>query len=335
MSTPSDDIILVHYTFSPYARRIVWYLALRGIPYAQCLVAPILPREDISALGVKYRRIPILSIGRDIYCDTRLILLKLESLFPSHALGASSSRSETALAQLLEQWTVDGGVFPRCGQLIPADVPLIKDPKFKKDREDYAGRSWQESDIIAGRPEALAAMRGFFGFLEEGLLADGREWIGGTEAPSMADIHSVWPFYWVLGIPGALPPHLFSAEIYPKVYAWVARFSSAVDAAKKTAPEPVTLQGEELVKRVTSAEFAEQTARVDEEDPLGLKEGQEVEFWPTDTGFNHKDRGKLVGLTKVEVVIEAQSKVEGKVVRIHAPRVGFRVRAVGGGGSKI
>ena len=71
---------------------------------------------------------------------------------------------------------------------------MIKDPKFKKDREDYAGRSWQESDIVAERPEALVAMRRFFGFLEEGLLADGREWIGGTKAPSMADLNCEFLF---------------------------------------------------------------------------------------------------------------------------------------------
>ena len=146
---------------------------------------------------------------------------------------------------------------------------------------------------------------------------------------------AVWPFHWLQGIPGALPPHLFSPEIYPKVYAWVARFDSAVAAAKNSAPEPATLEGEELVKRVTSAEFAEKETKVDEDDPLGLKQGQEVEVWPTDTGFNHKDRGRLVGLTKVEVVIEVQSKVGGKVMRIHAPRVGFRVRAIGGDGSKM
>lgn len=90
-----------------------------------------------------------------------------------------------------------------------------------------------------------------------------------------------------------------------------------------------------MLKYVTSAEFSEQETRVDEDDPLGLKEGQVVEVWPTDTGFRNKDRGRLVGLTKVEVVIEVQSKVGGRVVRVHAPRVGFRVRAVGGDGSKI
>ena len=58
-----NDIVLFHYPFSPYARRITWYLNLRGIDFAQCLVPPYLPREDINALGVKYRRIPIMSIG--------------------------------------------------------------------------------------------------------------------------------------------------------------------------------------------------------------------------------------------------------------------------------
>ena len=32
-----DKIILFHYSYSPYARRITWYLALRGIPYSQCV----------------------------------------------------------------------------------------------------------------------------------------------------------------------------------------------------------------------------------------------------------------------------------------------------------
>lgn len=89
------------------------------------------------------------------------------------------------------------------------------------------------------------------------------------------------------------------------------------------------------MKHVTSADFAEKELRIDEDDPLGLKEGQDVEVWPTDTGFRHKDRGRLVGLTRDEVVVEAQSKVGGKVVRIHAPRGGFKVQAVQDGGSKI
>ena len=40
----------------------------------------------------------------------------------------------------------------------------------------------------AMRPEALTHIRDGFEFLENGLLADGREWILKTEKPALADI---------------------------------------------------------------------------------------------------------------------------------------------------
>lgn len=182
-----NDIVLFHYPFSPFARRVIWYLTLRGIDYAQCMQPPYLPREDINALGVKYRRIPIMTIGRDVYCDTRLILSKLESRFPNGALGASQP-DQKAVEKLLEKWTIDGGIFMRMAQAIPPEMPLLKDPKFTKDREDYTGASWSQENRKAVRPEAIAHIRDAFEFLETGLLADGREWILKTEKPSLADI---------------------------------------------------------------------------------------------------------------------------------------------------
>ena len=146
-----------------------------------------LPREDINALGVNYRRIPIMSIGRNVYCDTRLILLKLEERFPSGALGASQPQQK-AVEKLLESWTIDGGIFVRAAQVIPPQMPLLNDPKFIKDREDYTGRSWDKKNIEAIRPEGLAHVRDAFVFLETGLLADGRQWVLETEEPSLADI---------------------------------------------------------------------------------------------------------------------------------------------------
>ena len=68
---------------------------------------------------------------------------------------------------------------------------------------------------------------------------------------------AIWPFYWLLELKGVLPPSHFSKEKFPKVYAWVDRFSKAVSTAKSTAPEPTTLNGAEAVKYVTQAEFSE------------------------------------------------------------------------------
>jgi glutathione S-transferase len=146
-----------------------------------------MPRPDLSALGVKYRRIPVMAIGRDIYCDSRIIIRKLEELFPDGALGASQPE-EKAIEKFLEIWAIEAGLFVRASQLIPTSMPLLNDPKFTKDREDYSGRSWSKEDIAANRPEALAAIRNGFKFLEATLLADGREWVLKTEKPTLADI---------------------------------------------------------------------------------------------------------------------------------------------------
>lgn len=328
-----NDIVLFHYPFSPFARKVIWYLTLRRIEYGQCIQPVYLPREDMNALGVKYRRIPIMSIGRDIYCDTRLILQKLEEKFPSGALSAPQP-NQKAVEKLLQNWTIDG-IFARAAQVLPPEMPLLKDPKFVKDREDYTGTSWERRNIEAMRPEGLTHIRDAFVFLETGLLADGRQWILNTQKPSLADIEAVWPFHWLLGVEGALPPSLVSDEKFPKVYAWIDRFSKAVLTAKSSAPKPVTLKGAEAVKYVIQAEYSEPEGNVDANDPLGLKKGQDVESWPIDSGFRHHDRGNLVSLTSKEVVLVSQSKIGGKEVRIHHPRSNFRIRAVVAGGAHL
>ena len=43
-----------------------------------------LPRPDLAdRLGVTYRRIPVLAIGKDVYCDSSLIASVLERRFPA------------------------------------------------------------------------------------------------------------------------------------------------------------------------------------------------------------------------------------------------------------
>ncbi len=135
---------------------------------------------------------------------------------------------------------------------------------------------------------------------------------------------------------GALPPSLFGKENFPKIYAWIDRFSSTLKAARNSAPKVVTLKGPEAIQYITQAEFTEPSGEVDAQDPLGLKKGQDVESWPIDSGFNHRDRGQLVALTRQKVVLKAQAKIGHKDVHIHHPRTNFRIRAVSkGGNSKL
>ncbi|KAE8454031.1 hypothetical protein EG329_007807 [Mollisiaceae sp. DMI_Dod_QoI] len=316
--------------------RIVWYLNLRQIPYTQCIQPPTLPRPDLKSLGTSYRRIPLLSIGSSIYLDTRLILHVLSTLFPpSPSHPPLSSPQTQGLEKLFQIWSVDSG-FKSAAALLPASLPLLKDEKFRKDREDFTGTKWSEGGVERGRREAVVEMRNAFEMLERDFLGDGRVWIAGEdEGPTLMDIEAVWLVHWLVGLPGALPAEVFSKTEFPMVFAWVERFDKATREAAKKLGKPKTVKGAEAREIMKKGGWMEEMEWVvQERDPSGLRKGMVVEVWPTDSGFNHKDRGVLVGLDWKEVVIESRME-DGNPVRIHAPRHGFRIREAKDGGAKL
>ncbi|KAI1499822.1 hypothetical protein F5X99DRAFT_410610 [Biscogniauxia marginata] len=358
MTTPAQDlpIVLYHYHLSPYARKVVWYLTLRKIPFSQCLQPPILPRPDVAVLGIAYRRIPLMSIGRDVYLDTRLILAKLEQLYPPGAshpglLSANDPDRDRALAHLLSQRAA--ALFTRAAQLLPA--AQVSNPAFVRDRaalmgidadkpEGLAAAPLAPANLAKQRPGALVEARDAVAFLEETLLADGREWISPIEmkvgggkmnknGPSLVDIEAVWLWHWLNGIPEALSPEVIGKDSFPKVFAWMDRFDAFLKEGTKEQGAPRTLGGEPAAELIARASFAEPEGQVDAADPVviaeGFEKGQSVLLWPTDYGFLNKDKGQLVGMDKTEYVIETQSKFGS--IRVHAPRIGFRVGKAGGG----
>lgn len=127
---------------------------------------------------------------------------------------------------------------------------------------------------------------------------------------------------WVANTKGSLPADLVSDSIFPKAYAWIKRFHAAVKAAKASAPKVVSLKGKEAAEQILSAGFAEAKLGVNSADSQkSLKEGDEVEVLPTDTGFSHRDKGTLIGLTGDEIVISLQNGL-----RLHTPRINFKVQ---------
>ncbi|KAH9900287.1 glutathione S-transferase [Xylariomycetidae sp. FL2044] len=351
-------VVLYHYEASPYARKVVWYLTLRKIPYTQCLQPPMLPRPDLSAtLGVQYRRIPILAIGRDVYVDSRLILRKLETLYPPSAAhpGLSSPSPEGSLIEaLLSRTVTDGGIFATAASLIPPSAPVLRDERFLRDRAGLVGGSaaasasaspFSPAALEARRPEALSEMKGYVRMLEETLLSDGRPWILGTEGPSLADIEAVWPLHWLTTMPGALPVEIVGMRTFPRVFGWIERFTAAVKQGEQKVEQPRTVEGEEAGRLVFGSGFAEEEKDgegvTDESVDLVVKserlvKGCGVRFWPTDTGSSHKDSGRLAWIDASEVVLETVGNAEGAgSLRVHAPRHGFRVTRDDGAAARL
>ena len=152
-------------------------------PSARCQsIGHILPTDPSSCRLVKTCTVTLGS-----FCRSWNSCFPMERL-GHHSLKAKHCRSSSRSGQF------DGGVFNRASQLIPASMPLLNDPKFTTDRQDFSGRSWEKSKIEASRPEALAHIRNAFNLLETTLLSDDREWVLKTEKPSLGDIEGERPW---------------------------------------------------------------------------------------------------------------------------------------------
>lgn len=284
-----------------------------------------MPRPDLAAIDVGYRKIPIMAIGKDVYCDSRLILSKLESVYPESTLSPSTP-AEGGLRKLFENYATDGGIFGNAVKLIPFwhDNGLLKNEVFLNDRQKLmGGRRMTAEAMEAGRPDGLQHLRQAFHLLETTFLADGRDWILATQAPSLADIDAVWPFEWLMLDPNmkdALPEAYVSAKIFPKTFAWVNRFMAFVEKSKSAHPKPISLDGKAMAQRILDSTSTDEIGFI-RDDPLKLQQGDEVEIFPSDYGQTGKTVGQLIGLTTNEVTIR-----NSKGLHVHFPRWNFSIK---------
>lgn len=171
-----------------------------------------MPRPDLALLPVAYRRIPILAVGRDIYLDTRLILRKLESLFPAHkALGATNAHDKF-VAGLIERYTIEGPVFGIAAGLVPVDIAT--ESTFNNDRKGFLGRDWSKEELEDGRGDCLSYVKSMFDFFESTVFQDGREWVLNSDGPKIADIDGKcnhWSLKDTWKYPCSLPDDWFDA----------------------------------------------------------------------------------------------------------------------------
>ena len=76
-----SDIIFHHYPPSPVAEKVRKTFGIKGLSWASCEENRLPPRPELFAMTGGYRRIPVMQIGADIYCDTQCILRELISAF--------------------------------------------------------------------------------------------------------------------------------------------------------------------------------------------------------------------------------------------------------------
>lgn len=347
MSTkPLPEPIIFTFPESVFGRRLERYLNLRRIAFTTILVPPRIPRPILSdGLSILHRRIPIVALGRDIYIDTRLILRKLEELFPDSpehpTLGAKDGFGR-GFEDLIEGWVIDAGPFWRASGTIPPQAPLMRDEEWVEDRRKGSGGTFTREALVQGRPWCLSQLRIHFSIVES-MLADSRRWIlGNGDLPGLADIHACWVFDWAINMAGDMfvaeteqdeavgdARRVLNEKEFPKTHAWVRRFRKTCDDA--AAGNTFTrLDGQHaeagIVKQIKKADlFEEELLPFDDSDALSLRRGQIVSIAPADFGFTHEDKGELVGLSVREAVIYVNSGE--KKLRLHFSRVNFKIQS--------
>src|SRR5512145_1916572 len=94
-------LILHHYDISPYAEKIRAILGLKGLAWRSVHIPIVMPKPDLTALTGGYRLTPVLQVGADIYCDTKVIARRLERERPEPTLYP---RGTEALERAMSVW---------------------------------------------------------------------------------------------------------------------------------------------------------------------------------------------------------------------------------------
>ncbi len=300
------EIILHQYPTSPFSEKVRKILAFKRVPWRAVEQPMWNPKPKLTPLTGGYRRIPVMQIGADVYCDTACIVRKLEKLHPSPTLYPAAQRGA---AEIIAWWS-DRQLFGMIAGLVLAGIGQSLPAEFKADREAMAP-GLRIDALPALAPHGLTQLRAACQAIERQLAA--RAFLLGAEF-SLADaacFHSLWfarmdPSTWA--IPCALPA----------LQAWFARVEAIGDGTSRPMAPDAAL--------AIAAESTPDTAPgAEAPDPSGARPGDRVTVAADDYGCDPV-AGEIVGLDADEVAIRRHDAQVGDVV-VHFPRAGFRIAA--------
>jgi len=303
----THEIIFHHYPTSPFSEKVRVAFGIKQLAWRSVEQPVIMPKPDLIPLTGGYRKIPVMQIGADIYCDTQIILRELERRYPTPSIFPVKNGLAYAIAfwsdRLFFMPTV-GVVFSEIGHMVPEE--------FKQDRAKMSGSTFSTEAMAAAAPFAKDQWRAHADFVAE-TLEDGRDYMGGAK-PGAADIHAYMNFWWIK----AALPHLAGGMLseFPKVEAWGARIA-ALGHGKQTAMDP------KEALAIAKAATSDAKPETDAADPRGFKSGDKVAVSADDYGRD-PIAGEIVFSNRHEIAILRNAPEVGEVV-VHFPRAGFAV----------
>lgn len=294
------EIVLHHYDTSPFSEKVRVMLGVKGLAWRSVIQPVIMPKPELIPLTGGYRRIPVMQIGADVYCDSQVILAELEARHPDPpVIGAADWPVNLWADRQWFQATV-AVVFAEMGDAVPR--------AFIEDREKLSGRPFDIAAMKAAAPFARAQWRAFAAWVDDGLA--GGDFLGGA-TPSLADIAAYMNVWWLAGAAPRTADELLSG--LERAQAWRARVAAIGHGRRSemSAAEALVVAGHALSAPPPPSE----------PDPLGLRPGDAVVVQADDYGRDPV-RGTLVALNRSRAVV-ARECGELDMLHVHFPRAGY------------
>jgi glutathione S-transferase len=305
------DIILHLYPRSPFAEKIRAAFGIKGLRWRSVVQPRMAPKPDLTALTGGYRRIPVMQIGADIFCDTRCILRELEHRFPRPSLYPAGT---AGLADMIAAWAdrdlfaaALGLVFGLHGDRFP--------PELHADRARFtAGRfdGWNSAKMRTRLAELRRQIAIQCGWIEHTLSRDNGFLLG--DAPSLADLAVYHPLWYLRGN----LENDSGLDGYPRVRAWMTRMEAiGHGAVEELAPGDALT----MARDATPAAILRDT--IDAANPW--QPGTRVTVTPDDWGFDPVE-GAIAGIGADAIALRRNDPAIGAVT-VHFPLQGFEIRS--------
>ena len=305
------DIFLHHYPPSLFSEKIRLMLGYLNLPWKSVIIPSIMPRPLLMPLSGGYRKTPVLQIGANVYCDTRIIaraLARHAGDTTLYAHGFTAHRVADWADSHLFQVTVAINFSPKAVMAMMGSFPPDEAAAFQKDRAQLT----QGAAISTLSPEAATASAHHY--LNELDASVGDGFLFGAK-PCIADF-SVYHCLWFLGNNPVNAPML---DAYPNVRAWMKRMAAFGHGRVESVDGEAALAG----ARSENPELPALENRL----PEGFALGDPVTVTPVDYG-KIPVAGTLAAWSTEEVVIARETPETGRVM-VHFPSSGFEVQKAG------
>lgn len=307
-----SEPLLHHFDASPFSEKVRLLLGYCDMAWGSVHIPRVMPKPCFTALTGGYRKTPALQLGRDIYCDTALIVRVIERLSEKPSLvppeQAVSVRAMEELGDRLFLAAIPILFRPEGRAVLVEQLGEDALARFQKDRAElFSGGSLSRPDDQFSRAvwgPTLATL--------ETQLAHQPFVLG--ETPTLADFSLYHPIWYVRNNPGVRG----ITKGYPAVMAWFARMQAfghgSAHEVSETAAHEIAADCDHW--QPLTGEF---------DDSAGMAAGDPVAVHPVDYGVDAV-HGRLVHPGAETITIEREASFEGReigLVRIHFPRDGF------------